>query len=231
MINRQLSFSDNMNEFLIASGASISNEGAVLVSVLEDNMEKVKLSAGEAGEEVVGFAWSNAIVPGTVVATKTESADKAYGAGQFAIALANAVDGSVRAVLTKAEDGTSAVAAGTLADGVYTITGTVAEGDVIVVTYRKDLTVAEQTALFGNARPNLNNNLAMGSISVIRGNGNMITDQFDTSADWSSATHACAGANGLLVPAGEDEEKTIVGRIILKPTAGNLMLGVAFNLA
>jgi len=227
MVNRQLSYSDNMREYLIASGAAIENEGAVLVSVIEDNTAKVKLSEGKEGEKVVGFSWSNAIIPGTVVASKTETADKAYAAGEFTIALANAVEDSVRAELTKAEDGSVVEAAGELADGVYTLTDAVAEGDTIVVTYRKNLTVAEQTALFGNARPNLNNNLALGSISVIRGNGDMVTDQYDTSADWSEATEAFAGANGLLAPTGTVK----VGNITIKPTAGQPWLGVSFNLA
>lgn len=226
MISRQLSFSDNMNEHLLASGAEIKNEGAVLVGVLEDNVEKVKLSEGKEGEKVVGFAWSNSIVPGTAVAQKTETADDAYETGVFAVALENAIEGTVRA--TK-EDGTAV--AGTLADGVFTINEAVEAGDTFVITYRKNLTVAEQTALFGNARPNLaNNNLALGSISVIRGNGEIATDQFDTSADWSEATEVSAGANGLLVPAGKGG-KAVIGRITAKPSAGFQWLRVAFNLA
>lgn len=224
MINRQLSYQDNMRDYAVARGADIKEEGQVLVSVFEDGVEKVQPSAGEEGEKVVGFAWSNCIIPGTIVDTKTEVAEKDFGAGEFTVALANAVEGSVKA---EKEDGTAV--AGTLTDGVWTATDAVAEGDVIVITYRKNLTVNEARALFGDKRANLNTNLALEQISVIRGNGDMVTNQYDTSADWSEATEAAAGANGLLVPAAEG--LSTVGRIFIKPTNGQFWLGVSFNLA
>ena len=224
MINRQFSYQDNMREYGIAAGADIKEEGQVLVSVLENGVEMVKPSEGVEGEQVVGFAWSNAIIPGTIVATKTETADDAYEAGVFTVALENAVEGSVAA---KNEAGEAVE--GELADGVWTASDAVEEGETIVITYRKNLTVTEARALFGDKRANLNNNLALNSVSVIRGNGDMWTDQYDTSADWSEAKEAAAGANGLLVPAAEG--KTVVGRIIGKPSAANLWLGVSFNLA
>lgn len=223
MINRQFSYQDNMREYGIAAGADIKEEGQVLVSVLENGIEMVKPSAGTEGEKVVGFAWSNAIIPGTAVVTKTETADDDYEAGAFTVALENAVAGTVAATVN------GVAAAGTLADGVFTLTDAVSAGDVVVIMYRKELTVNESRAQFGDKRANLNNNLALNSISVIRGNGDIWTDQFDTSADWSSATEAAAGANGLLVPAAAG--KTTVGRIIGKPEAAKLMLGISFNLA
>lgn len=223
MINRQLSYQDNMREYGIAAGADIKEEGQVLVSVLENGIEMVKPSEGKDGEKIVGFAWSNAIIPGTIVATKTETADDDYEAGAFTVALENAVEGSI-AVTINGEAST-----GSLADGVFTVSDAVEAGATVVITYRKNLTVNESRALFGDKRANLNNNLALNSISVIRGNGDMWTDQYDTSADWSEATEAAAGANGLLVPAAEG--KTTVGRIIGKPSAGQFWLGVSFNLA
>jgi len=225
MINRQLSFSDNMLEYPLASGTEIKNEGAVLVSAIEDNIEKVKLSTGAEGEQVIGFAWANSVVPGQIVATKTESIDDSYEAGAFSVALANAIEGSVRAVK---EDGTAVE--GTLADGVFTVDEALEEGETIVITYRKELTVAESQSMFGSPRPNLaGNNLALGSVSVIRGNGDIVTDQYDTSADWSEAKFAKAGKDGLLVPA--DSAEGAVGRVTMKPTAGQFWLRVSFNLA
>lgn len=224
MINRNFTYQDNMREYGIAKGAEIKEEGQVLVSVMEDGFEKVKPSAGTEGEKVVGFSWSNAIVPGTAVDHKVEVAEDDYEAGTFTVTLENAIDGTIAVTI----DGVAG--SGSLSEGTFTVSEAVEKGDVVEFSYRKNLTVYEARALFGDKRVNLfDNNLELGSISVIRGNGDMWTDQYDTSADWSSATEAAAGANGLLVPAGAG--KTTVGRIIGKPQGDKLFLGVSFNLA
>lgn len=249
MISRQLSYTDDMKDKPLASGSTVANEGMVLVSVIEDGVEKVKLSTGTAGEKVVGISYSPSIVPGQVVASDDRTLDAVTTASSVSFALADVVTGSLRVVSTVAGVATvqtvaasaAAVAAGTYyyADNTLTVWNPTTGAD-ISVTYRKNLTVAEQESLFGNARPNLAGvNAFLGQITVFRGNGEVWTDQYDTTADWSTAVDAvCADAStdttkaGLLAPgATSSETKTVVGRIVGRPTATNKFLGIAINLA
>lgn len=238
MINRQLSYSDDMKERLVASGVTIANEGAVLVSVIEDGIEKVKLSAGESGEKAVGFSWSNSIIPGTVVVSDDKTLPAVTTAAASTIAIANGVAGSFRIVGSTTTSWTLVASAAEVTSsgkffydattGVLTVWNIVA-GEDLAITYRKNLTVIEQQTLYGDVRPNMNAGAFLGQITIIRGNGEMHTDQYDTSVDWSSATDAYTGANGLLTSA--NTSGVIVGRIVARPSASNKYIGVAFNLA
>jgi len=238
MINLQLSYSDDMKEKKLAPGVTIANEGTVLVSTLVDGEEKVRPSTGANTDVVVGFAWSNSIVPGTMVVTDEKTIPAIAVAAASTIAIANGIAGSFHIVgsttasWTLVANAAAVNAAGKFfydeSTGVLTVWN-IEAGEDITVTYRKNLTVIEQQSLFGDPRPNLGAGDFFEQITVARGNGEIYTDQYDTSVDWSSATVAYTGANGLLTSA--NTSTIAVGRIISRPSASNKFLGIAFNLA
>lgn len=233
-LNLQMSYTDDSKDRKLAIGVNPNSlqEGSVLVSVIEDGFEKVKLSEGAENEKVVGFAYGTWFVPSTLVMTANATLTGEVDTVQL---FPNCVAGSISI------KGTSTFAAKASADAVAaagdyfldTATGTLTvkgvANEVVVIAYRRNLTVTEQQTLFGSHSINGNANSLFEQVTVWKGNGEIWTDQFDTSADWSSATEAASGANGLLIPAASG--KTTVGRIIGKPTANNPFLGIAINLA
>lgn len=233
-LNLQKSYTDDSKDRQLAIGVNINSlqEGIALVSVLEDGEEKVKLSEGTEGEKLVGFAYGTWFVPSTMVMTAEASLD---GEIDTIPLYPNIVAGSIRisgtSTFTAKASADAVAAAGDYfldaTTGTLTVKGTADEA--VVISYRRNLTVAEQQTVFGSHSINGNANGMLEQVTVWKGNGEIWTDQFDTSADWSDATVAYTGANGLLTSA--DTSKCVAGRIIGKPSASNPFLGIAINLA
>jgi hypothetical protein len=234
MLNLQTSYTDDSKDRKLAIGVNPNSlqEGSALVSVIEDGYEKVKLSEGTKDEKLVGFAYGTWFVPSTLVMTASATLTGEVDTVQL---FPNCVADSIKIT------GTSTFAAKTSADAVAaagdffldTATGTLtikgAENEVVVIAYRRNLTVSEQQTMFGSHSINGNANSLFEQVTVWKGNGEIWTDQYDTSADWSSATEAYTGANGLLTS--DNTSGCVAGRIIGKPTASNPFLGIAINLA
>ena len=233
-LNLQMSYTDDSKDRKLAVGvvASSLQEGSVLVSVIEDGFEKVKLSEGTEGEKLVGFAYGTWFNPSTLVMTANATLTGEVDTVQlYPNCVANSINIKGTSTFT-AKDSASAVSAAgdyflDITTGTLTIKG--AEDEVVVIAYRRNLTVAESQTLFGTHSINGNANGLLEQVTVWKGNGEIWTDQYDTSADWSEATEAYTGANGLLTSA--NTSKCVAGRIIGKPTANNPFLGIAINLA
>lgn len=231
-LNLQKSYTDDSKDRLLAVGVNVSSlqEGSALVSVLEDGMEKVKLSEGTSGEKLVGFAYGTWFVPSTMVMTAEATLTGEVDTVQL---YPNCVAGSIKITGTSTFVAKTSAAGVTAAGdyfldaatGALTVKG--AANEVIVIAYRRNLTVAEQQTLFGSHSINGNANSMFEQVTVWKGNGEIWTDQFDTSADWSEATVAYTGANGLIT---SDNTGCEAGRIIGKPSASNPFLGIAVNL-
>lgn len=234
MLNLQTSYTDDSKDRKLAIGVNPNSlqEGSALVSVIEDGYEKVKLSEGTEGEKIVGFAYGTWFVPSTLVMTANATLTGEVDTVQL---FPNCVAGSIKITGTSTFTAKTSAEAVTAAGDFFidTATGTLtikgAENEVVVIAYRRNLTVTEQQTMFGSHSINGNANSLFEQVTVWKGNGEIWTDQYDTSADWSSATEAYTGANGLLTS--DNASGCVAGRIIGKPTASNPFLGIAINLA
>lgn len=233
-LNLQMSYTDDSKDRKLAVGVNPNSlqEGSVLVSVIEDGFEKVKLSEGTSGEKIVGFAYGTWFIQNTLVMTANATLTGEVDTVQlYPNCVANSIKITGTSTFTAKDSADAVSAAGDYfldnATGTLTIKG--AANEVVVIAYRRNLTVNEQQTLFGSHSINGNANSLLEQVTVWKGNGEIWTDQFDTSVDWSSATEAYTGANGLLTSA--NTSGCVAGRIIGKPTASNPFLGIAINLA
>lgn len=222
---------DDMSDRTVAAGQTVANEGALLIATIENGVEVVGLST-TGSVQVAGFAYNNSLIPGTKVESETKVAP---ATGTLAIqVLPNVIAGTIRVynendavAYTLGDPSTTATAYSiNTTTGLITV-GASGAGKTFLITYRRNLTVAEQQTLYGDARFNLGASGVLNAVAMIHGSGLVYTDQYDSSADWSSATQAYAGANGLLAPTGT----TVVGRIVSRPSAADKFIGIAFNIA
>lgn len=263
-INRMLSSYDRSKETPVAAGYEIENEGIVLVQVRQDGVEAVRPSAGSTTskstdngtvgtEVVVGFSANTSLRSKTRV-EQALVAVPAIGAGavgtvQLQRVLLNA--GTVRVVNVASNVALTvdpvttvpgAVAAGSVA--VNLTTGTLyfnaaQAGITVLVTYRRTLSATEVAFYVREAHVNANSSPFLQSVSVIRGYGELHTDWFDTTQDYSTANALFAGPNGLVTPASTDGVSLFFAhipgsRVIKAPTIdddANLTVGVTLGFA
>lgn len=234
MLDTARSYSSDLKIRKVTAGQTVKEEGLTLISTLESGVETAGLSTGNAGL-VVGFSSDNSVIP-----TEKVEIEKVVipATGTLAVTLLpNIVTGSVRVHndTDNADwtEGTVADAATKYAlnvtNGILTV-GLLGAGDSFTVTYRRKLSNTESQALYGDVRPGLDFNQKNGEVSVMKGQGEIYTDRWDSSADWSAATEAFAGANGMLIPAAGAGSAPKAGRIVSKPTASDPFIGIAFNL-
>lgn len=245
-INRALTFYARSKESKVTSGVEITNEGLVLVQVKENGLETVRPSLGtSASEVIVGFSANTSLRPTTRV-------EQEYGvvpsASVYTIQLSQVllVTGSLRVVKTSDNTALTVVTTGTPNTGevlVNTTTGlltfNVAQAGIeVFVTYRRTLSADELPFTVRQPAINAGGNSATGSISVIRGSGELHTDMFDTTQDYSTATTLYAGVGGLVTSDSTTKTPINGSRMITAPSAsstGDLrfgaMIGFAFNLA
>lgn len=224
-------------ELPLAPGVAINEEGAVVKAILVSGKSAAQLTEGtSATESIIGFSENNALVPDQDIVVET-AVVPASGAATVQLSHGNLVTGQVYVydVTTAAP---LAVVAGApaagqvqvnLVSGLLTFNAAQA-GQSIQVRYRYNLTVQQRDIIYRQRPVNAKSNTAALTITVLRGNGNLFTDQYDVTKDFSTATTLYADANGLITT---DNTKTpILGsRVINVPTAADKFLGFAFNLA
>lgn len=219
-LNLQMSYTDDSRERKVVSTADVTSfqEGLALAAEIEGGIEKVKPAA--AGDEVVGFVYGNMFRPNE----KVEIVEVAIDAeGKASVETATPIVAESTGV---AVDGVA------LSEGVTETTNKIEivsadnAGKIAVVTFKRKLTADEVEILFGSKRINGCPNALFEQVTMMKGNGEIWTDQFDTSADWTSAKYAKAGDNGL-IPSDTATNLRVIGL----PTAGLAFLGLAVNLA
>lgn len=241
MLNLQKTYTDDSKDYGLAANASVTQEGVALVSILEGGIEKVKPSEGTSNEILVGFSFGNNFVTDTLVESVSASlpavsAKTTVQLLPYVVSNANPtagtsvfISGSASTFAPVANAGAVSVAGNWFVDptsGLLTIMGAASED--VVINYRRELTVNEQTILFGSPRVNAPANATLNQVTAKRGNGNIFTDQYDTSNDWSTATLAYTGADGKLTTTATGGNAM---RIISRPSAADKFIGVSINLA
>jgi hypothetical protein len=220
-------------------GTTVAAEGLVLKSVLVGGVENVQVTAGGVATEViVGFSHNRAINPTTqVVIEDTLVIPAAPGPYVVQLQHTNLVSGSVlvwdvagAVAMTLGSSGSTDHASVNLSLGQITFySGDAAKA--IVVTYVYQLTAIQAQQTFWQAPINTPNPAYNGNVVVLCGNGEMWTDQYDTSVSYVSVSALYAGANGIVTSTQGSNTLIPGSRIVSVPSSSNTYLGFRFNLA
>lgn len=221
----------------VVEGETIGAEGAVLVGVInpETGEEEVKCSTGTAGDRFVGISFAHKF-PSTF-GLKCDSFAFAADANTPAIVPLSLADTGLTearitlngaAVVSEASQAT--VAAGKLyldkSKGILYVSKDDA-GKTFTVLYRYTLSSVEQSTKDFELSPNFGASEFFGKIGVIVGGESRIfTDQYDLTADWSTAKPGM-GAGGKIAPVAGNVAAIPGARIIKAPSAGDPLLGIA----
>jgi len=226
----------------VKAGSVITEEGVLLRSELDaaTGVEVVLLTTGSS-DVIAGFAIRDNADHATTSEVESVTVPST---GPFEVQLrqnnlvaATPGDGSTAAL--SAMDGTSQMtndddtSGGAGQVGVDDVTGllnfNVADaGKTIVVTYRYNLTVAESRLKFFQRNINNEASTLFGQVGVGQGHGEVFTDQFDATIDWSVAVDVRSAADGQLTEGGGGTP--LDARVVSVPNVNNPLLGIAFDL-
>lgn len=226
MLYAPLTSNVRSTEKALASGATITDDGQALVSLLQLGRQVVQPSTGAAGEVFVGFANLQTsavpVVPATAV--KVDLIETVPANGVLTLSK-TPVSGSVTVnnFNTKAKIATTAVSGNT---------ATVASanaGLTVTVTYTYALTVIEARALVGDVQPGGFVGHTVGQVGLSQ-SGIIYTSCIDTAADWSNATAVKLAANGKLTD--QTGSGVAINAVIIQaPSVNYPYLGLQYSAA
>lgn len=217
----------------VTPGASITAEGQILKSVLTQGQETLQPATGAAGEVLVGFAIQRNLRPSTKVVVETLAVNVAAG-GTVTLSHSNLVSSTLR-VHNEATGTDVVVTTGytvNLTSGVVTFVAATTAS--VTFTYVYNLTATEADILFKNAPIGSNASSVWGTATVAVGFGEISTDQYDTTKDYTVAGTLRVGAAGVITldTAGTGTATAIPGgRVIKAPTSDDPLLTIGFNFA
>ncbi len=222
-------------EVPVAAGHDIAVEGAVLKQIRESGLEHAAYTEGGTSEVIIGFSENNALVKGQDIETETV---KVPASGTLSLKHAGIVAGSVW-VRNATAGADLTVVTGTPANATEIqlvavqgqLVNTALAGATLQVRYKYNLSAIEQEMKYGARPVNMKSNSALGTITVIAGSGEIYTDQFDTSKDFSRAAKLYAGAKGVVTTDAAAGTEIPGARVLSVPTAADAFLGFTFNLA
>lgn len=224
-------------EVAVAPGHEVSAEGGVLKQIRTNGVENAALTEGNGTAEVIiGFSDNNNLVIGVEIVTETVVVP---ASGVVTLKHANLVPASVwgynatdAANLTEIPSGSPTTAQFVVnsVQGVLTLNVGLA-GKTLQVRYKYNLSAIEQQLKYGGRPVNMRSNSEIGTITVIRGFGEIYTDQYDTTVDFSAATALYATAGGLITTTATDNTVIPGARVVSVPSAADSFLGLTFNLA
>lgn len=227
----------------VLAGEVITEEGVLLAAVLDaaTGTEKVLPTDG-SGQVIAGFAIRDNADHATTSEVESVTVPSS---GPFEVQLRNnnlvaSTPGDGSTASLSAMDGSSQMtndddaSGGAGQVGVDDVSGLLAfnvaeAGKTIVVTYRYNLTVAESRLKFFQRNINNEASTLFGQVGVGQGHGEIFTDQFDGTVDWSVATGIKSAAGGIV---GDQTASgtTLDARVISVPNVNNPLLGISFDL-
>lgn len=190
----------------LVEGIELQGDGQVLALVNEDGVLRAKASVG-AGDEIFGGFVISSRLPqthGTMV--------EEFRVTESKVALARKPDQSQ--LLVKVGGTKVTVSPSETAPSADTSVSLTSNGELLFhsghmnkdafVQYHYELTATEARAVTGDYYGGAHNSPAnaMG-IAAVCVEGQLQTDMFDASADWSGVIHPFMGANGRLSPTGD----------------------------
>jgi hypothetical protein len=220
----------------VVPGQVVQVEGAALVSVLDAGVEKVQLSGGILNEKFVGFSTAHNFLPSleAKVITAIVPAAPAY---TVQLRFGNLEPGQIRIVGSVTGPLVENIAVGpgqysaVDASGLLTFNAAQA-GETVTIYVKHQLTMQEAMAMreaAGTGGVTSVNNYApayFSKIGVGHGEGELFTDQYDVTADFSTGV-VKTGAGGLFTIGGNGDASNFV--VIQVPSVASPLLGLRFN--
>ena len=219
----------------LSSGTVVEQEGLIMVHRLEDGIEKAHIAATVAATDIaIGWSQTADSQPDRTSFVEDVTVPNAPATLEVDLRNQNLVVGRVRAVtsagvaLTIDPVFAGATAAGTVKvdhpTGRMKFEATQA-GDTIAVTYLYDITLVESKQKFGERFVN-NRGLHAehGFIELANGLGELWTDQFDASLDWTAGTAITLGNAGQITQGGVGPVLDAI--VIHAPNVDNAYLGI-----
>lgn len=209
----------------VAQGQVVQAEGVLLQGDLSTGVYGVKPTAADAKDGLAGISVNSVTWQPTVPHIEEFVVD-----ATLKVTLGFTPIGRPQAF--KVDPDTGLLSAATIAMAATGTVGTlsgVAEKDVVRVVYQYSPTMLQIMALQGNILPGGPAGHYLGQVGVIT-RGDVFTDQWDVSADWSTAKGVKAGANGLFVPVAAVADGIQGITIIELPSVGSPFLGLNVNL-
>jgi hypothetical protein len=228
----------------VVTGQEINEEGVLLVALLDaaTGTEKVQTSTGTSADVVAGFAIrdnadnaTTSTVEELTVPTSPAALTVTLKNNNLVSSAGTGVTSQIRVVMSDSDvltrvNGTSPSAGevGVDPDTAVLTFNSGEEGEDFTVTYRYNLTVAESRQLFFQRNINNEAGALFGQTGVGQGHGEVFTDQFDSTLDWSAGTAITSGAGGQLTQGGSGA--VLDARVVSVPNVNNPLLGITFDI-
>ena len=220
----------------VTPGATITAEGQLLKSVLTQGQETLQPATGAASEILVGFAIQRNIRPSTKVVVETLTAD---ATGAVTLSKTNLLSGTLRVhdntAVTDSSTTATLLSSATidLSKGTYLLAGVANHS--LTFTYVYTLTAIEADVLFKNAPIGSNAASVWGTATCVVGFGEISTDQYDTTKDYTvagiSLTAGTVGGQAGVITVGGAGTAIPGARVIKAPTSDDPLLTIGFNFA
>lgn len=236
MYDLQKTVYSNTIERPVPAGIEIAAEGLVLKSVIVGDAEHLRPTEGTTGEVIAGFSHNNTLSITNEIVIEDSVSIPASGAYTIQLKYPNIVSGSVRVYDVA---GAADMVIGSVSSGHYTVNLTTGlltfaaadAGKAVIVTYRRNLTALEAQIKYRERPVNAPNPSLFGNVVALCGNGEIYTDQYDTSVSYDGVSAVYAGADGIATSVATGHTVIPGSRIIKLPSATSTTLGFRFNLA
>lgn len=237
-IDLKRSFSSQRLNRPLAAGTVVEKEGLIMVSVLEDGVEKAAIAATAAGTDIpLGYSQTADSQPTQTTEVESVTVPSAPAALELDLRNQNLVTSRIRAVtaagLVLTVDETFAGTPANDAVKVNLSTGRLKfhpdeAGATVTVTYLYNLTLTQSKQRFGERFIN-NRGLHAehGFIEVAHGEGELYTDCFNSALNWGAGTAITLGNGGILTQGGAGP--TLNAIVVHVPSTDNPMLGIRFR--
>jgi len=233
-IDLKRTFSSQRINRALASGTVVAQEGLIMCGIIEDGVEKAELVATIGGTEIpIGYSQTADSQPDRTSEVEVLTVPSAPAALEVDLRNQNLVTLRIRAVtaggLVLTIDETFAGATANDSVKVDLQTGRLKfhadeAGATVTITYLYDLTLVQSKQRFGERFIN-NRGLHSehGFIELGNGLGELWTDQFDTSLDWSAGTAITLGDAGQIT---QGTAVALDAIVVSVPTSDNPYLGL-----
>lgn len=186
-------------EFPFATGNTITAEGLVLMQVIEEGEERVKLTAGGGAEVFMGFSYGQTMTP--ITKSKVEELSCPDDA-PFTVTLLKEPVGATQIDIVN-EDGTHQTNGDPANPNEYSVVAKVVTfhagqaGKVETITYRYLPTALELLLEDKLDNTSMTAVDTLSSTGVIQ-EGEVFTDQFDASKEWKAGVAVAGGNSGIV---------------------------------
>jgi hypothetical protein len=242
MYDLKLTHSSLRLDRAIRTGDLVTQEGIVMLSVLQSGVEVTAVpNAGDVAASglVLGFATTGDSLPSRTSACEDVTVPIAPASLITDVRNVNLVQNFIRiqrvdnnVVLTPDYTYAGSPAGGTVkidvVHGAFKFNAAEA-GVAIRITYLYDLTTLQAKQRFGQRNINNQNLHAdFGRVEVLTGIGEIYTDQFDASVDWSNGNPITVGVGGVLNQGGAI---TVPATVVSVPNESLPLLGLRFSIS